>query len=389
MWGAQTVLADRYRLVQRIGSGSMGDVWRAEDTVLGREVAVKILLPALLHDTTFAERFRTEARILAALNHPGIVSIHDYGHTDDPRAAFLVMELIAGRPLTDLLDDEAPLPEPTTLTILAQTLEALQAAHDQGIVHRDVKPANLMLRDGAVVVTDFGVARAAGGRRLTAADVVLGTAVYAAPEQSRGSEVTAAADLYAVGIIAYECLTAAPPFDGDTPLGIMMQHEREPVPPLPETVSPPVRELVERALAKDPADRFSSAREVAALCRKLLARHTASSDEDEDEDVRDPGVGRVGIRGFAVFIALVAAAATAGVVLASGRHSSIAVSPTHRDLAITNAVDSGSSPSHRHQPTAHPSWSCLRPASSGERPPSPPAATPTTSSDTCPAPAPA
>jgi len=271
MWGEGTVLAGRYQLRQRIGGGSMGDVWRALDTVLGREVAVKILLPALLDDAGFAARFHTEARVLAALSHPGIVSVFDYGEADDPRTAFLVMELITGRPLSDLLDESAPLSEATTLTVVAQTLEALQAAHDRGIVHRDVKPANLMLRGGSVVVTDFGVARTADARRLTAADVVLGTAVYAAPEQARHTAVTAAADQYAVGVIAYECLTGTPPFDGGTPLGIMMKHLQEPVPPLPETVSAPVRELVMRALAKDPEERFASAREMAETARRLAA----------------------------------------------------------------------------------------------------------------------
>jgi serine/threonine-protein kinase len=303
MWGEGTVLAGRYQLRQRIGGGSMGDVWRALDTVLGREVAVKILLPALLDDAGFAARFRTEARVLAVLSHPGIVSVFDYGQTDDPRTAFLVMELITGRPLSDLLDDSAPLSEATTLNIVAQTLEALQAAHDQGIVHRDVKPANLMLRGGGVVVTDFGVARTADARRLTAADVVLGTAVYAAPEQARQSAVTAAADQYAVGVIAYECLTGAPPFDGGTPLGIMMKHLQEPVPPLPDTVSAPVRDLVMRALAKDPTARFGSAREMAEAARRLAARAASVARIGTPEDSFQTGVD----------VAAVEAAAAAGV----------------------------------------------------------------------------
>ncbi|MBS2551456.1 protein kinase [Catenulispora sp. NL8] len=290
MWGEGTVLSGRYQLRQRIGGGSMGDVWRALDTVLGREVAVKILLPALLEDEGFAARFHTEARVLAALSHPGIVSVYDYGQTDDPRTAFLVMELITGRPLSDLLDDSAPLSQASTLAIVAQTLEALQVAHDRGIVHRDVKPANLMLRDGAVVVTDFGVARTADARRLTAADVVLGTAVYAAPEQARHSMVSAAADQYAVGVIAYECLAGFPPFDGDTPLGIMMKHLQEPVPPLPDTVPEPVRELVMRALAKDPAERFGSAKEMARAARRLLSRDGSLTRTGTPEDSFQTGV---------------------------------------------------------------------------------------------------
>ncbi|NUP51503.1 MAG: protein kinase [Catenulispora sp.] len=290
MWGEGTVLAGRYELRRRIGGGSMGDVWQAQDTVLGRLVAVKILLPALLDDAGFAARFHTEARVLAALSHPGIVSVYDYGETTDPRTAFLVMELITGRPLSDLLEESAPLSEAATLTLVAQTLEALQAAHDQGIVHRDVKPANLMLRGGAVVVTDFGVARTADARRLTAADVVLGTAVYAAPEQARHSAVTAAADQYAVGVIAYECLTGAPPFDGDSPLGIMMKHLQEPVPPLPDTVSPAVRALVLRALAKDPGERFGSAREMAETARRIAAGQSSITRIGKPQDSFQTGV---------------------------------------------------------------------------------------------------
>ena len=262
MWGEGTVLAGRYQLRQRIGGGSMGDVWRALDTVLGREVAVKILLPALLDDAGFAARFHTEARVLAALSHPGIVSVFDYGEADDPRTAFLVMELITGRPLSDLLDESAPLSEATTLTVVAQTLEALQAAHDRGIVHRDVKPANLMLRGGSVVVTDFGVARTADARRLTAADVVLGTAVYAAPEQARHTAVTAAADQYAVGVIAYECLTGTPPFGGRPSMRVLFAHLQEEPPDLSEankSITPAVAKAINKAMEKEAEDRPASA----------------------------------------------------------------------------------------------------------------------------------
>ncbi|ACU77295.1 serine/threonine protein kinase [Catenulispora acidiphila DSM 44928] len=311
MWGEGTVLAGRYQLRQRIGGGSMGDVWRALDTVLGREVAVKILLPALLDDAGFAARFHTEARVLAALSHPGIVSVFDYGEADDPRTAFLVMELITGRPLSELLDESAPLSEVTTLTLVAQTLEALQAAHDRGIVHRDVKPANLMLRGGSVVVTDFGVARTADARRLTAADVVLGTAVYAAPEQARHTAVTAAADQYAVGVIAYECLTGAPPFDSGTPLGIMMKHLQEPVPPLPDTISPAVRELVMRALAKDPAERFASAREMAETARRLALRGESVTRIGTPQDSFQTGVDVAAMEAAAAALAEAGAGAGA------------------------------------------------------------------------------
>lgn len=272
MWGRDSVLAGRYRLLERVGVGSMGDVWRARDVELDRDVAVKLQLPVLLEDPRFVERFRSEARILARLKHPGIVTVHDFGASTDPPAPYLVMELLEGRPLCDILAESDVLTVPRTLSLVAQTLDALEFAHRSGIVHRDVKPANLIL-DAAdrVTVTDFGVARSTGAKRLTASGTFMGTVLYSAPEQGRSGEVTAAADLYAVGVIAYECLCGLPPFDADDSLAVMVKHATEPVPELPAGLPGAVRELILRALAKDPADRFASAAEMAEAARSARA----------------------------------------------------------------------------------------------------------------------
>ncbi|MFJ4413332.1 protein kinase [Streptomyces sp. NPDC088925] len=277
--GQGDVLAGRYRLLERIGTGSMGDVWRARDLELDRDVAVKMQLPFLLEDPRFVERFRSEARTLARLKHPGIVTVHDFGESTNPRALYLVMELLEGQPLCDVLAASDVLTVPRTLSLVRQTLDALEVAHRHGIVHRDVKPANLILdADDRVTVTDFGVARSAGAKRLTASGTLMGTALYSAPEQARSGEVTAAADLYAVGVIAYECLCGLPPFDADDSLAVLVKHATEPVPDLPEDLPGAVRELILRALAKDPVDRFASATEMAEAVRS--ARAELGPDDD-------------------------------------------------------------------------------------------------------------
>ncbi|WP_441249363.1 protein kinase domain-containing protein [Kitasatospora sp. McL0602] len=275
MWGRGTVLGGRYTLSERIGGGAMGDVWKADDSVLARQVAVKVLLPALLDDEMFARRFRREASVLAALRHPGIVDIHDYGENsgeDGPRVAYIVMELIDGRPLNDFLTANGPAPAETVLDIAAQALEALHAAHLQGIVHRDIKPANLMLRDdGRLTVTDFGIARAMAATTITASHSVLGTALYVAPEQAEGKLVTGASDLYAMGVVCYEMLTGQVPFTGETVLEVVLKHVRDPAPDLPDTFPQPVRDFVAVALAKDPEHRFPDALAMATAARAIAA----------------------------------------------------------------------------------------------------------------------
>ncbi|WP_344445606.1 protein kinase domain-containing protein, partial [Kitasatospora nipponensis] len=278
MWARGTVLGGRYTLAERLGGGAMGDVWRADDGVLERRVAVKILLPALLDDATFMERFRREARILASLDHPGVVDVHDYGENagdeasgdgEGTRIAYIVMELVAGRPLDEVLAATGPMPVGPTLDIVAQALDALQAAHRRDIVHRDIKPANLMLRDdGRVTMTDFGIARALAGTKITTSHSVLGTALYLAPERAEGAPTTAASDLYSTGVVCYEMLTGEPPFAGETALEVVLKHVREPAPALSADFPQPVRDFVARALAKRPEDRFASAEEMAAAARR-------------------------------------------------------------------------------------------------------------------------
>ncbi|WP_328957444.1 serine/threonine-protein kinase [Kitasatospora purpeofusca] len=281
-----TTLGDRYRLGEWLGGGSMGDVWLAEDQVLDRRVAVKVLKPALLDEPGFAERFHDEARVMARLRHPGIVGVHDFGPgrtaedvpswgapTAPPTrpVAYLVMELITGEPLSTVLERRGPLTVLETLGLALEVLAALQAAHEAGIVHRDIKPANLMVRDGHVVITDFGIARPGCDARLTVPGMVLGTAAYQAPEQASTGTVTASADLYALGVVLYECLTGRLPFEGETALELILKHLTDPVPPLPADVPAPVRAVVEGAMAKDPALRWPDATAMASAVRAALA----------------------------------------------------------------------------------------------------------------------
>ncbi|MFE9956236.1 protein kinase [Micromonospora sp. NPDC005299] len=260
-------LGNRYRLDERIASGGMGDVWRGTDQVLGRTVAVKSLLPALLDEPGFAERFRGEARTMATINHPGVVDVYDFG--SDQQIAFLVMEYVEGDALSSTLSRVGRLTPARTMALLAQAADALHAAHEKGIVHRDVKPGNLLVRpNGTLVLTDFGIARSDLVGQLTAAGSVLGTASYISPEQATGAVATPASDVYALGVVAYQCLAGRRPFEGDNPLEIAMKHVRETPRQLPGDIPPQVRVIVERALAKDPAARWPSAAALAGVARQ-------------------------------------------------------------------------------------------------------------------------
>ncbi|MEU6431488.1 serine/threonine-protein kinase [Microbispora sp. NPDC046973] len=267
-------LAGRYRLDARLGAGGMGEVWRGEDTVLARTVAVKVLLPGRLDDPGFAVRFQGEARAMATVNHPGVVDVYDYGVTEVPgdgSTAYLVMRFVDGEPLDRLLMRLGRIGAEPAMELIAQAASALQAVHERGIVHRDVKPGNLLVRsDGTLVLTDFGIARADQGSRLTDAGMVLGTAAYCAPEQAEGAPVTPAVDIYALGVVAYECLAGQRPFDGDSPVTIALKHIREEPPPLPPDVPPAVRAIVERAMSKDPARRWPSAAAMSQAARQSV-----------------------------------------------------------------------------------------------------------------------
>ncbi|MFD0823163.1 serine/threonine-protein kinase, partial [Micromonospora zhanjiangensis] len=259
MLAPEVVLGDRYRLDERIAIGGMGDVWSGTDVLLNRRVAVKVLLPVLVSDQQFITRFRTEARTMAAMRNPGIVQIYDYGENvpvAGGRVDYLVMEFIEGASLGTWLGTVGRLGVAETLSVVGQAARALQVAHEAGVVHRDVKPGNLLVQpNGTVVLVDFGVARTAGGPSLTAADIVLGSASYIAPEQALGRPVSAATDVYALGAVAYCCLTGRPTVLGDDPLTVVNQHLHDAPPPLPPDIPAAVAELVTRALAKDPAAR--------------------------------------------------------------------------------------------------------------------------------------
>lgn len=270
------VLNDRYELIDRIGGGSMGEVWRGRDLVLARTVAVKIVLPALLDTPTFRARFVAEARVMAMMDHPGIVRVYDYGYTDatdpdTPGAAFLVMEFIEGESLDRVLARTGALEPRFAMKVLASLLDALGAVHRTGVVHRDVKPANVMLTSGGVVLADFGIARSPESLGLTAADALMGTVPYLAPELFHAETPTPAADVYAVGILGYELLSGRQPFQAGSTAAVMYMHMHEPPPPLPDYVAAPVAEVLWHALEKDPSHRWADGAEMAEAVRHVLA----------------------------------------------------------------------------------------------------------------------
>jgi serine/threonine-protein kinase len=253
-----SILSNRYTLTERIAVGGMGQVWAATDTVLGRTVAVKLLSPALSQESSFVERFRAEARHTASLHHPNITTVFDYG--EDDGSAYLVMELVAGQPLSQIIAERAPLSTRETASILIQAATALEAAHQGGVIHRDVKPANILITpDGTAKLTDFGIARLVDNAPLTQTGQVLGTAQYLSPEQAVGHGATVASDLYALGVVGHEMLTGQRPFDRDTVVATALAHVNQPLPELPESVPIGIRNVITAALAKDPADRPSSA----------------------------------------------------------------------------------------------------------------------------------
>jgi tRNA A-37 threonylcarbamoyl transferase component Bud32 len=259
-------LGQRYRLVRRIAVGGMGSVWEAEDIVLHRRVAVKLLSDSLSTDRRFADRFRREAQAAARLSHPNIAGVFDYGEDDGHQ--FFVMELVQGPPLSDLLAHAGRIDPSEAVRITVAIASALEVAHEAGIVHRDVKPGNVMLtRSGEVKVLDFGVA-AATGAPLTATGARMGTATYLSPEQATGEPPSPASDVYSLGVVLYEMLAGRPPFTGDTPVGVAAQHAQRQPPPLGELaadVPPHVVAACEQALAKDPAARPRSAAAFAAM----------------------------------------------------------------------------------------------------------------------------
>ncbi|WCN78741.1 serine/threonine-protein kinase [Micromonospora sp. LH3U1] len=417
MLSSEVVLSGRYRLDERVATGGMGDVWRASDLILGRQVAVKVLLPALVSDPDFIARFRAEARIMAALRHPGIVQVFDCGADDLPdggRADYLVMEFVAGEPLSKRIETAGRLDVAETMSIVAQAAAALNAAHRGGIVHRDVKPSNLLVQeDGTVVLVDFGVARSTDITSITSTNAVPGTALYMAPEQAAGRPVSGATDIYALGAVTYCCLTGSPPFTGDNPLQVAVRHLDDEPPELPHDIPEAVRALVSRALAKDPLDRFTSGAAMAEAARTAVTGGEPPTAMATPVALRDAGpgtrtdapvgaavatraqAGRRRRRGplvgaaAAVLVALVGL----GAALAADRNASKdpavhlpATSPTEAptgpvDLPAANeqiATDGPDRPDRPNAPDNHPSASVsVPPSMQPSQTTSPPTATPT------------
>jgi tRNA A-37 threonylcarbamoyl transferase component Bud32 len=259
---AGRVLGGRYRLDEELARGGMAVVWIAEDPLLSRRVAVKLLLPQLAADHALRTRFRNEAIAAAKLTHPGSVATYDTG--DDDGLAYIVMELVEGKTLRSIIDQRDRLPVREAVDITSQVADALEHAHRQGLVHRDIKPANVLVQaDGRVKVTDFGIAKAAGGDDLTRTGTVVGTARYLAPEQVNGSHVDSRADVYALGLLLYEMLTGKPPFAADTDMATAvarLTNAPAPVRASRPEISRGLEDVVARSLARDPDYRYQSAR---------------------------------------------------------------------------------------------------------------------------------
>ena len=268
------LIAGRYEVQELVGTGGMSSVYRAHDRLLERDVAIKVLHEQFTADGEYVERFRREARAVAQLSHPNIVTVIDRGEQDDRQ--FIVFEYVDGENLKALIDREGPLPEREAIELALQVARALGFAHEEGLVHRDVKPQNVLLNDGRQAkVTDFGIARSLdvhGG--LTQTGTVMGTSDYIAPEQARGSRVDAQSDIYSLGTVLYELLTGEVPFAGDNFVAVAMQHINQPPPSVRERrpeLSPCVDEVVRQAMAKEPRDRFRSMAELCAALNGCLA----------------------------------------------------------------------------------------------------------------------
>jgi serine/threonine-protein kinase len=317
------LLSNRYELGETLGYGGMSEVHKGKDVRLGRDVAIKVLRADLARDPQFQERFRREAQNAAALNHPAIVAVYDTGETrtDYGPLPYIVMEYVDGRTLRDIVKGEGPLPPKRAMEVMADVCAALDFSHRHGIVHRDVKPANVMItKTGAVKVMDFGIARALadGQAAVTQTAAVIGTAQYLSPEQARGEAVDARSDVYAAGCVLFELLTGEPPFTGDSPVAVAYQHVRED-PKSPSALNPrvpaPLDAIVLKAMAKGPANRYQSSAEMRGdLVRVLSGQRPAAPMVMTDED-------------------------RTSIMNSSGRTEVMSGGGRHRPSAITNDYD--------------------------------------------------
>jgi beta-lactam-binding protein with PASTA domain/predicted Ser/Thr protein kinase len=260
-----TLVDGRYRVLRRLGSGGMADVYCAEDTHLGRQVAIKVLHRRFAQDQEFVERFRREAKSAAGLNHPNVVGVFDRGEHEG--TYYIAMELLEGQTLKDIVAAEAPLPMDRVIELGLQILQAAGFAHSHGVIHRDFKPHNVIVdQNGHAKVTDFGIARA-GASEMTETGSIMGTAQYLSPEQAQGHAVTATSDIYSIGVMLYEMLAGRLPFEGDSAVAVALKHLSEPPAPISQwrpDVHPALEAVVMAALAKDPAQRWQSAEDLAA-----------------------------------------------------------------------------------------------------------------------------
>src|SRR5574344_500738 len=268
------IIGNRYEILQEAGNGGMANVYKAKDHILNRMVAVKVLKDEYTTDADFIKRFNTEAQSAASLSHPNIVSIYDVGHEEENNLYYIVMELIKGKTLKEIINKDGAISWKWAVNIAMQIASALELAHKSGIVHRDIKPHNIIItEDGVAKVTDFGIAKAVSNSTMTAFGTTIGSVHYFSPEQARGSVTDAKSDLYSLGVVMYEMLTGKVPFDADTPVSVALKHMQEdPVPPIEvnDEIPQAVNDIVLKAMQKEPINRYQSATEMLADLGKAL-----------------------------------------------------------------------------------------------------------------------